>query len=331
MVANLSFFPVDNGDMTLVRTEKEHHILIDMNIRIEADNEDDDILDVATKLRKKLSRDAKGRLYIDALLVSHPDQDHCRGLEKHFHLGPPDKWSKGADKIFVHELWSSPMVFRRASKNHTLCDDAKAFHAEAKRRVRKYRDSKGKVSDGDRILILGEDEDGKTNGLGEILIKVDEIFSLVNGKKDSSMIVRLLAPLPTDDDEEVNKNDSSTVLHFSLAGGGVPDKCRFLTGGDAGVAVWERLWNRHAKQKSWLSYDLLLAPHHCSWHSLSHDSWSKKGADGEVSANARDALGQARSGATIVASSKPIKDDDSDPPCIGAKQEVRGHRRRRGW
>ena len=36
----------------------------------------------------------------------------------------------------------------------------------------------------------------------------------------------------------------------------------------------------------------------------------------EVSEKARKALSQARDGATIVASSNPIKDDDNDPPCI---------------
>ena len=36
----------------------------------------------------------------------------------------------------------------------------------------------------------------------------------------------------------------------------------------------------------------------------------------EVSEKARNALSQARDGATIVASSNPIKDDDNDPPCI---------------
>jgi hypothetical protein len=40
-----------------------------------------------------------------------------------------------------------------------------------------------------------------------------------------------------------------------------------------------------------------------------------------VDADARKALSQTRGGATIVASCKPIKDDDSDPPCIRAKRE----------
>ena len=323
MHAAISFFPVANGDMTLVTIESGSKLLIDLNIRAAADDPDHDTPDVASKLRDRLSRDDEGRLYIDALLVSHPDKDHCTGLDKHFHLGTPDTWSKAADKIFIREIWSSPMVFRRASRHHTLCDDAKAFNAEARRRVRRFREVGDDVHDGDRILILGEDENGKTDDLDPILIRVDDEFSRINGQSDASMNARLLGPLPkgNDDDEDtLSKNNSSTILRFSLAGGQRPDKCRFLTGGDAEVAIWERLWQRHSF-RDWLSYDLLQAPHHCSWHSLSHDSWSEKGEDAEVSKDARNALSRIRDGATIVASSVPIKDDDRDPPCIRAKRE----------
>ena len=208
-------------------------ILIDLNIRAAADDPDDETPDVAKELRDRLTRDSQGRLYMDALLVSHPDEDHCRGLHKHFHLGPLDDWSKRADKVLIREFWSSPMVFRRASRQHVLCDDAKAFNSEARRRVRKHRELPWSVGDGDRILILGEDEDGKTDDLQDILVRVDEEFSRINGPHDDSMQARLLAPLPADDvdDEELlSKNNSSTILRFSLKGGGMLDKCRFLTG-----------------------------------------------------------------------------------------------------
>ena len=324
MTARLSFFPVGNGDMTLVQTGGGHTLLIDMNIRAAADDPDDDTPDVASKLREKLSRDAEGRHYVDALLVSHPDEDHCRGLRKHFHLGPPDEWSKSAKRILIREIWSSPMVFRRASRRHVLCDDAKAFNAEARRRVRVFRDTRWRVGDGDRIRILGEDENGKTDDLREIVVRVDGQFSQINGQHDDTMTARLLAPLPIangDDEDILSKNNSSTILRFSLAGAGITDKCRLLTGGDAEVAIWEKLWDRHRRRADWLSYDILLSPHHCSWHSLSHDSWSEMRKKAEVSQDARNALSQARDGATIVASSNPIKDDGNDPPCIRAKRE----------
>ena len=80
MTASLSFFPVGNGDMTLVETEGGYRILIDMNIRAAADDPDDDTPNVAKELRDRLTRDSQGRLYVDALLVSHPDEDHCRGI-----------------------------------------------------------------------------------------------------------------------------------------------------------------------------------------------------------------------------------------------------------
>ena len=66
---------------------------------------------------------------------------------------------------------------------------------------------------------------------------------------------------------------------------------------------------------------MLIPPHHCSWRSLSYDSWSELGEKAKVSGPARNALGQARSGALIIASSKTISDDDSDPPCVRAKRE----------
>ena len=324
MSAKISFFPVGNGDMTLIETEGGNKILIDMNIRADADGSDDETPDVASKLREKLDRDNEDRLYVDALLLSHPDRDHCLGLRNHFHLGAPDDCCPTKDKIFIREIWSSPMVFRRASRNHSLCDDAKAFNTEARRRVKVFQEFSDLVTDGNRILILGEDENGKTDDLEEILVCVDEEFSSIAGNDDESIAARLLAPLPsTDDDDEelLSKNNSSTILQFSLSGGGFKNKCRFLTGGDAEVVIWEKLWQRHSGSPQILSYDILLSPHHCSWHSLSYDSWSELGDKAEVSADARDALAQARSGAVIVASSKPIKDDDNDPPCIRAKKE----------
>lgn len=335
MPTTLTFFPVDNGDMTLIKLgdTAATTLLIDVNIRQDADDPDGEFRDVAKDLRDRLTKDKNGRPYVDAFLLSHPDQDHCRGLARHFHLGPladypDDKKDYKEKKIVIREIWSSPLVFRRASKTHTLCDDAKAFNTEARRRVQVNRDRKFVVDDGDRIQIMGEDIDGKTDDLGPILCKVDETVTKINGSTSSLFTARLLAPIDANDDEELEeslaKNQSSVILNFTLAADGqTPDGAKFLTGGDAEVFIWNRLWERHQDEPEVLEYDIMQAPHHCSWHSLSYDSWSDLGEKVEVDDGARSALSQTRDGAVVVASSKPITDDDSDPPCIRAKREYK--------
>lgn len=320
MTASTTHFCVGNGDMHLVETEDGRTLLVDINIR----QPGPDVPDVITQLRKRLKRDAAGRLYVDGFLLTHPDQDHCRGIREHFHLGPPETWSKGADKIVIREMWSSPIIFRRAERDNPLCDDAGAWRAEARRRVQRFR-LRGIGPDGERVIIMGEDIDGKTNDLGQILVKVDEEFSRICGAT-SRFTARLIAPMPASDDDEddfLSRNNSSVILGLALHADGYTDASRYLFGGDAEVGIWEKVWDRNKSRKHVLEYDVLIAPHHCSWHSLSWDSWSDFGEDVEVSGNARDALGQARPGAEVLASSKPVKDDANDPPCIRAKREYK--------
>jgi hypothetical protein len=325
MAAKTLHFKVGNGDMTLIETASGRKILVDINI-CAADEPTDERPDVGGQLRDRLKPDSDGRLYVDAFLLTHPDQDHCRGLRENFHLGPLSDWSKDDDKIVIREMWSSPIVFRRASKNHKLCDDAKAWCSEARRRVAVFR-SGATVADGDRILILGEDIDGKTDDLTSILVETDEVFRKICGVFDTTLQATLLAPMVATDDEEeelLSKNESSVVLNLWLASGGYLDAAKYLLGGDAEVAIWEKLWDRHQDKPTELEYDILLSPHHCSWHSLSWDSWSDFGEDAQVSPKARLALSQTRQGAEVLASSKPIEDDDDDPPCIRAKREYEG-------
>lgn len=333
MSAKITFFPVGNGDMTLItlNDSNETSLLTDVNIRSSADDPDDDTCDVAAELRKRLKTDEKGRPYVNIFVLSHPDKDHCTGLQKHFHLGPLDDYvdepPEGEElKIVIREIWSSPMVFRRASKNHALTDDAKAFNKEAKRRANFYKTNAGSnIADGVRLLIIGEDEDlEKTKGLEGILKKQGDRIDWINGNYSGYVWVRVLGPFPKGDEEEEKslvKNHSSVILQYHIASDlSHPDACIFLTGGDAEVAIWKKLWSTYKNNTDFLKYDLLQTPHHCSWHVLSFDSRSKCD-DPKVDTDAKSALSQANYGAYIVSGSKAIKNDNSDPPSYAAKQE----------
>ncbi|CAM4209941.1 metallohydrolase [Pseudoalteromonas ostreae] len=332
MGAKITLFPVDNGDMTLIQlaNNEKTSLLIDCNIRASADDPNEKTPDVAKKLRENIQVDSDNRPYVDAMLLSHPDKDHCLGLEKHFWLDSLDKYSDDSKpqeekRIVIRQLWSSPMVFRRASKNEPLCSDAKAFNQEARRRVKENRNNNFQVPQGDQILILGEDENGKTDDLGPILKKVGSFIYGINGTATNYLSSKLLGPLSLQDEEteeKLSKNNSSVIINFHIRSSEYSSKLsRFLAGGDAGVVIWEKIWAEYGSTD--LEYDLLLAPHHCSWRSLSHDSWSKKKETAKVSPEAKAALSQCLDDAIIVSSSKPIEDDDNDPPCIRAKREYK--------
>jgi len=322
-MAKTYHFKVGNGDMALVELENGRRILVDINIRSAADNKNDETPDVASQLRDLLDRDDEDRLFVDAFLLTHPDADHIRGLESHFHLGSLSSHRAADDKIVIREMWSSPLIFRRRRKDDAMSKDAEAWGCEARRRVNLFK-ANGTLGDGDRILVLGEDVDGKTDDLEGILVRAGERFAHVDGIEDEIFDALLLAPRLAETDEEADiltKNNSSVIIQMRIGAGGKEDAAYLLFGGDAEVVIWDKLWARWKDSPDNLAYDILIAPHHCSWHSLSCDSWSEKGEDAKVSEDARSALAQGRPGAMIVASSCPISDDDKDPPCIRAKRE----------
>lgn len=323
MTATIKFFPVGNGDMTLITTNSGKNILIDCNIR-----SGKEYPDVVKQLKECLHRDSKNRLFVDFFVWSHPDEDHCKGIREHFHLGEPSGWKKDDDKILINEVYSSPIVFRRAEKNSkknslTLCEDAKAFNKEIKRRVNLYKKNKKLGQIGDLVKVLGEDEKGKTDDIQSIVYKLDSEIKMTN-----DLTAKLLGPSPISEleteEDKLSSNESSVMMNYEIKVDGC--STQFFTLGDAEVVCNEALWkrkNNSATTKD-LSYNVLQAPHHCSWRSISHDSLKdakKSKTEAEVSNNALNTLNEAHNNAIIIASCNEIKNDDNNPPAYKAKKE----------
>lgn len=337
MAAHIEFFPVDNGDMTLITLASGKTILIDINIRQDADNKDKEKCpDVALMLRNKLRIDDRDRPYVDVFILSHPDQDHCSGLKRHFHLGSPSRWKepeKGQNKaIIIREMWSSPLTFRRVQEiEGELCNDAKAWRDEAKRRVQLQKDKTSSANDnGNLIRIIGQDKKvAKTKGVEHLVLNVGGLLTKIGKKTDKTFSARLLSPKAVtkeEVDELSGKNNSSIVMQFSLAATDKPmenvaDKPdgQFLTGGDAEVNIWRRIWGRNKDTPDNLKYDILQTPHHCSLGALSEDSYNgrdgkeAKGENCTIDEDSYAALSQAYEDAFIVASSdEPDKKTGKD-------------------
>jgi len=324
----ITFFPVGdkNGGMILIRLNDTHKtvILIDVCIGAEliADHSD-----VAQELRNRLSPDSKGRPYVDVFILTHKHQDHLQGIQTHFHLGALSNYPKPKDgddeKIVIRELWSSYHFWKQASENYDLCDEAKALNREMKRRVELYKSAKTIQGEGERAIIIGIDPDGKCDGLESITHEIGDEFSTVNNRNISSefkgvVLGPLYQQVEEEDDTFNDKNRQSIILQLTIKDGKYNNQV--LLAADAECFVWETLWSLYKGDKGKLQYDILQAPNHCSWHSLSYNSQSKDD-DPQVSADAKNALRQVKSGAAIVSQSKVIKDDDNDPPSKAAKDE----------
>lgn len=323
----ITFFPVGNGGMTLIRLNdlSKTTILIDINIR-DTSSSEDDICDVAQELNDRLPKDSKKRPYVDAFILTHHDNDHILGLKEHFHLGSlaDYKEPEGDEiaKIVIRELWSTPRFWKQASANYSLSDDAKDFNKEMKRRVKLFEDNKYIQPEGERAIIVGRDPDGKTDGLDSIIREIGAAFLKINerniGTKFEGFILGPVEQQNGEEDEDFeNKNRQSIILQIKIKEAQYDHK--LLMAGDAECLVWETLWGRY-KDSDRLEYDLLLNPHHCSWHSLSYDSQSDD-EDPQVCEASKKALNQTKAGARIIAQCKPIKDDNDDPPSKAAKDE----------
>jgi hypothetical protein len=314
MEPELYFFPVGNGDTTLIKLGGGENIIIDCNISLDSqDPAEQARYDVRRHLLDDLRRDDKGRPHVDVFILSHPDADHCRGFEKVFFCGNPDEYAKkdeDEDRIIIDELWFAPRIF--APHESDLCDDAKALRDEAKRRIKLYRKGvKGRSLPGNRLRIIGYSDNPDIQGLEEVLTVPGNEVNLINNQKISDFSFFVHGPMKKDtDDHWAERNDTSIILQARFDIDDKEHAVLVLLGGDAGCALWENI--AQLSEEVDLSWDILLAPHHCSRYFFNEDK-----EDEETCTPTEEIvslLDLRCEGAWVISSSKPIKDDDDNPP-----------------
>ncbi len=316
--ASVTFFPVGNGDTSLTTLTDGTTIVIDINASAAcADEDDKKHYDVPAALRDAAKRDTLGRPHHDVFVLSHIHDDHVLGFPDVFYTGDPKNYSeedRKAGKILIDELWYAPRILGPYEKD--LSDSARAFKREAYRRRKLYKEgSKDRSLPGNRLRIIGHTDDPDFSGLEDITTGAGQTVSLINGSVKPDFQFFVHAPFSADTDDETTKtNDTSVVLHARFAVDGAKNGALVMFTGDAECAVWEAIVDR--SKSADLQWDLLKAAHHCSWTFFSQEP----SEDGEPSEKVLDFMDERREGAVVVASSKPIKNDDDNPPHYRAKE-----------
>ena len=318
--ASIVHFPVRNGDTGRVRLSDGTDIIIDCNITEESrDPSVKERYDVHAHLAREARKD-NGIPHVDAFILTHPDTDHCRGFKDTFYAGDPTGYGAADRKrnlIIVDELWFTPRIFSPHEEGE-LAPSAKVFLKEARRRRDLYLSgSSERYKPGNRLRIIGYTGSGENADLEGVVTKPGDTINLINSdvKNDFSFFVH--APFKEDtDSEDGERNDTSVILQARFDVGGQRHACLTFFGGDAGCAVWRNVLYRSEEED--LRWDLFLAPHHVSWGFFSEERHED---NPEPSESSLAILGKKRTGARVVASCKPIKEDGNNPPNPAAARE----------
>lgn len=311
----ITFYPVDNGDCILLEMKNGLKMMWDCKFRNSVENSDDESkFDVINNLLNyKLEKKVSKLPFIDAFVLSHPDQDHCLGFNNKFYLGDPIKISQkdiDAQKILIGELWYSPRVF--IEHTDELCDDAIAFKKEADRRMRLFKEDPVRANqDGNRIRIVGWADLDNLVGLEKRITIPGSEINEVNGHNYNDFRIFIHSPF-RNAIENNDRNETSIVMQFRFDWNSIKDVANLILGGDAEWRVWEKIVK--LSDVKTLKWDLFEAPHHCSWSFFADDRENDK-----PNKSSLDFLAKRNSKAIIVSSSKYISHKDSNPPCKKAK------------
>jgi len=306
------FWPVGTGDSTTVCVAKDVVLQVDLHHLEEAEDDDDPRVPIVDRLEELLP-EKDGKPYLSVFVLTHPDLDHCRGF----------KLLK--QRVTIGELWFAPRIFREHSAD--LCEDAKSFRREAKRRVKAMIDADGSPEEGDRVRVIGysdllEEDDFKGFPEDRLQSPGDEICDVDGSDMSDSICAFVHAPFK-DDDVASERNETSVGLRIELRDG--ESTARALLLGDLSYQTIRRVFDeskRHDNEDA-VHWDVFLSPHQCSKSVM---YWKDEGQD-EATLR-QDILNEIEAAAGdngyIVASSNPIpssnKDGDNPPHAIAKER-----------
>jgi len=311
------FLPVGTGDSTTVVVDEEHVLQIDLHHMADADTDGSTHAPVIDLLAETLPQ-RDGKPYLAVFALTHADADHCQGFSAFLD-----------SDILIGELWATPRLWREyAEAKVSLCEDAQQFHAEAQRRVKAslaHLKADRAIPSGDRLRVIGydRDRDDAEHPYHDLpaaqLSYPGDLITLLDGE-DVSDHFEAFIHAPFKDDCAEARNDTSLAMQVTL-------KCdetigRILLLGDLAYPTISRIFDitNNSKNSERLTWDILLAPHHCSKKVMYEPTGD---GDEEMKQDLLDAFEEHRgASAYIIASSEPIPAKNkagANPPHAKAK------------
>jgi hypothetical protein len=166
------------------------------------------------------------------------------------------------------------------------------------------------------VRIIGYSDNPDYRGVEHLVTVPGNFIDVIDAKQKSDFRFFVHAPFKLETDATWSeRNDTSVVLQARFDVSGVRDAGLAIFGGDACAGIWKKILE--LSDDDTLRWDLFLAPHHCSWTFFSELPYNENKIPADSSLQI---LSKGITGARVIASCKPIKDDDDNPPHFAAKQ-----------
>ena len=254
------FWPVGTGDSSTIVVSEEIVMQVDLHDMSKADDDENPEVPVVDRLVAALPQ-VNGRPYLAVFALTHADKDHCLGF------------ADLLDKVDVGELWATPRLWREYEETDGdgLCEDAQAFQVESERRVAAVMAAVGagrEPATGDRILVIGYDTDHDKHAYDEL----PEEYKSGPGKSitaldgyDCSNRFEAFIHAPFADDCAAARNETSLAMQVRLTDDSGQEGRLLLFGDLAHDTIVKIIdYSEYHKRERYLTWDVLLAPHHCS-------------------------------------------------------------------
>ena len=270
-MATVKFYPVGNGDTSLITLQNGKHILMDYRQHSLATDSTKPQFDIASDIKKTLKEAQKDTL--EVLAFTHADKDHIEGSTEFFHLEHASKY-QGDGRIKVDQLWVPAAMLLESVERDKLSSEFAIWRSEARYRL-KNKTGIRVFSQPDELVKLVDSWEMDIGDLSDLIIDAGTIVDTFSLGRDN---VEFFVHSPfmkhcEESGKDVKKVRNQASLIFNIRfneGGEIYD---YLAIGDSEWEVLEDIVSitKHYKNEDRLRWDLLNIPHHCSYLALSDE------------------------------------------------------------
>jgi len=315
MKHQLIFYPVGNGDSSLLKLNNGKWLLFDYYHQKQGEDYSSPIIDLKRKLKDELSRARRDNLNV--VTFTHLDNDHIGGSNEFFEFKFASKY-QGDERIKINELWVPAAVI--LEKGLEGIDD-QTIRSEARYRLEKGIGIKV-FSKPDKLKDWLKEKGLTVEDRRSCIVDAGETVPGYSIAEDNIEFFCHAPFIEQIDDEEEYRNNASLILHATTIFAG--HQSRIFIIGDADWEYLEKLYQitiGHNRQER-LDWNLYYIPHHCSHNSLSTEKGEKETIP---EADVKKLLEHGQANSYMVASCDPIDEDKEaherkQPPHIQAKR-----------